>query len=408
MELIDNMNELPETREQSLNGLKLDSEGGFDEEQEIEQDKNRDVTGNPESEIRQHGDEPYNTEPHGNSKDTNFVCKWVSCNNQYWDSLTSLVNHLNGTHLSHIAHLSPNTPIRYSCHWEGCSRYGIEQPSRFALISHCRTHTGEKPYFCFIPECEKHFTRSDALAKHVKGVHELHLIRDALSLINGRAKNSKTQGNSPDLDNLDEYGYLAMLENDFSLKNPWWFSKTFLNALVREETLGAFLEQPLEMRQYKIAHERYKALSEAKDGDSTLCFTFTDGRGFDYIKQNDSKIKDITSQILLADENGSHIHSNKEDDADEINDIEGLKSLHLTLRKKLATAFKINKSLNKLLSKAVSAKRKLELSNQILLDANLKLGLPLEKQDAGAETEKSVFLDEYDEELLDMSLNSDN
>ncbi|CCE83091.1 Piso0_002867 [Millerozyma farinosa CBS 7064] len=408
MESIHNTDGFPGTREQNLNGLKLDSEGGFDEEQETEQGKNQVLTGNSEADTRQHADESYNAEPHSSKKETDFVCKWVSCNSQYWDSLTSLVNHLNGTHLSHIAHLSPNTPIRYSCHWEGCSRYGIEQPSRFALISHCRTHTGEKPYFCFIPECEKHFTRSDALAKHVKGVHELHSIRDALSLINGGAKNSKPQGNSQDSDNLDEYGYLALLENDFALKSPWWFSKTFLNALVREETLETFFEQPLEMRQYKIARERYKALSETKDDESTSCFTFNDGKGFDYIKQNDSKIGDITNQISLADEDGSHIHSNKEENVDEIDDIDTLRSLHLTLRKKLATAFKINKSLNKSLSKAVSTKRKLGLSNQILLDANLKLGLPMEKQETGAETEKSVYLDENDEDLLDMSLNSDH
>lgn len=95
---------------------------------------------------------------------TSLVCEWLDCGIKF-DSLDALVGHLM---LDHIKSRQP----KYKCEWQNCSRNGIIQPSRFALVSHVRKHTGEKPYYCIIPECDRKFTRSDALAKHIRTVHD--------------------------------------------------------------------------------------------------------------------------------------------------------------------------------------------------------------------------------------------
>ncbi|KAJ7091568.1 hypothetical protein B0H15DRAFT_778476 [Mycena belliarum] len=97
--------------------------------------------------------------------DDSVTCQWDNCGIVY-THLPSLIDHI------HTEHIGVNKS-NYTCEWTTCQRRGLAQTSRFALISHIRSHTGEKPFTCARPECDKSFTRSDALAKHMRLQHNI-------------------------------------------------------------------------------------------------------------------------------------------------------------------------------------------------------------------------------------------
>ncbi|KIY44720.1 hypothetical protein FISHEDRAFT_77341 [Fistulina hepatica ATCC 64428] len=92
-----------------------------------------------------------------------ILCKWNDCNTVF-ASLQGLNSHINAHHVG-------SGKSGYTCEWTRCPRRGIVQTSRFALMSHLRMHTGERPFVCQLPECDKSFSRSDALAKHMRQMH---------------------------------------------------------------------------------------------------------------------------------------------------------------------------------------------------------------------------------------------
>ncbi|KAI9815881.1 MAG: hypothetical protein M1832_005191 [Thelocarpon impressellum] len=84
--------------------------------------------------------------------------------------MDSLVEHI---HEDHIGHRQK----KYACEWDDCTRKSTPHASGYALRAHMRSHTKEKPFFCQLPECDRSFTRSDALAKHMRTVHETEALR---------------------------------------------------------------------------------------------------------------------------------------------------------------------------------------------------------------------------------------
>lgn len=294
------------------------------------------------------------------NRDEDLKCKWSGCN-QWFETSTALIRHANSQHLN-----NPNATLestKHCCFWEGCPRFGIEQPSRFALISHCRTHTGEKPYFCPIPECEKHFTRSDALAKHVKGVHDLHIIKDAFSV----AKTMKGNGDFSYPEDMTESLFLKMVEEDYDIKVPWWFSNNVLNVLGEDKSIYSI---PLQGKQYQVALKRYNSY-------------YNDENTADM----DMSVKPLISTFKQA--------RKPQQEIDALSDADDLKRLHDSLLAKLNTSNKVNKIATKELTKLVEEKRKLWLLNQILLDGNTKLSIPTKTENGGNQPDK------YDFELYD-------
>lgn len=311
------------------------------------------------------------------------ICRWNGCPASRFPSLASLVTHVSNNHLLQMSHMPSNTPaapIRYSCQWEGCSRFDVEQPSRFALISHCRTHTGEKPYFCPIPECEKHFTRSDALAKHVKGVHDLHQHRDAIGLMKYRADKGKSEFSGDfNLDELTDEKYATELNRDYELRMPWWFSKRFADAVVeKDHTLQQLYDQPLDTRQYDLANVRYKKYLANPD-DELICAHEVETN--DLLADLSQDAKDVVPEYKESAEvkTGSTLTELK-------HAYEKLLAIH-------STATRVNKIVTRKLADATKEKRRLWAATQILLAANVEVGLP-PKSGSGATR------DALDENLL--------
>ncbi|KAJ4163467.1 hypothetical protein LMH87_005191 [Akanthomyces muscarius] len=98
------------------------------------------------------------------------VCDWDGCEAGDQRNMDRLVEHIHNSHIE-------NRQKKYTCEWKSCSRKGLPHASGYALKAHMRSHTREKPFYCYLPECDRSFTRSDALAKHMRTVHETEALR---------------------------------------------------------------------------------------------------------------------------------------------------------------------------------------------------------------------------------------
>ncbi|KAL9035158.1 MAG: hypothetical protein Q9180_005008 [Flavoplaca navasiana] len=98
------------------------------------------------------------------------ACRWEGCPAGELGNMDELVKHIHDDHIG-------QRQKKYICQWVGCQRQGSEHASGYALKAHTRSHTKEKPFICELPECDRSFTRSDALAKHNRTVHETDILK---------------------------------------------------------------------------------------------------------------------------------------------------------------------------------------------------------------------------------------
>ncbi|GCB81494.1 hypothetical protein scyTo_0021848, partial [Scyliorhinus torazame] len=96
-----------------------------------------------------------------------LMCKWIdqeragrSCCSQSFDSLQQLVAHLT------VQHIGGTDTLIHVCYWDKCPREGKAFKAKYKLINHVRVHTGEKPFPCPYPGCQKVFARSENLKIH--------------------------------------------------------------------------------------------------------------------------------------------------------------------------------------------------------------------------------------------------
>ncbi|KAJ5279874.1 Zinc finger C2H2 [Penicillium angulare] len=121
----------------------------------------------------------------GRTSDQVTMCLWDGCTAGDLGNMDGLVQHLHNEHIG-------SRQKRYSCEWIDCSRKGQTHASAYALRAHMRSHTREKPFYCTLPECDRNFTRSDALTKHMRSVHEVDSMRQADAKLNASGTTSVT------------------------------------------------------------------------------------------------------------------------------------------------------------------------------------------------------------------------
>ncbi|EEQ30988.1 hypothetical protein McanMca71_003540 [Microsporum canis] len=113
----------------------------------------------------------------GAGRDHITVCLWEGCKAKDFGDMDALVKHIHNEHIG-------SRQKKYLCEWGDCARKGQAHASGYALRAHMRSHTKEKPFYCALPECDRSFTRSDALSKHMRTVHDT----DALKSLDALAK----------------------------------------------------------------------------------------------------------------------------------------------------------------------------------------------------------------------------
>ena len=72
------------------------------------------------------------------------VCDWDGCPAGDQGNMDKLVEHIHNSHIE-------NRQKKYTCEWKTCTRKGMPHASGYALKAHMRSHTREKPFYCYLP-----------------------------------------------------------------------------------------------------------------------------------------------------------------------------------------------------------------------------------------------------------------
>jgi hypothetical protein len=71
-------------------------------------------------------------------------CAWDGCEAGDLENMDNLVEHIHNEHIE-------SRHKKYTCEWIGCSRKSMAHASGYALKAHMRSHTREKPFYCYLP-----------------------------------------------------------------------------------------------------------------------------------------------------------------------------------------------------------------------------------------------------------------
>lgn len=93
---------------------------------------------------------PIHTRPDDNEFEEQVtVCAWEGCKAGDLGNMDRLVEHIHNEHIEH-------RQKKYTCEWVGCSRKSMPHASGYALKAHMRSHTREKPFYCYLPGAFTH------------------------------------------------------------------------------------------------------------------------------------------------------------------------------------------------------------------------------------------------------------
>ncbi|KAI8050683.1 hypothetical protein BDF21DRAFT_350954 [Thamnidium elegans] len=86
------------------------------------------------------------------------ACRWLDCTERF-EAFDKLTIHLSKVHVG-------SGKSEYSCQWVPCQRNGKIFTQRQKIMRHIQTHTGAKPFQCQI--CQKHFSESNIMTQHMR------------------------------------------------------------------------------------------------------------------------------------------------------------------------------------------------------------------------------------------------